>query len=342
MPPAKGIPGRSLRRRAVLKLGLLGLFATALPPPAAARRFILPPDDVTLVGAVQVFIAPKETTLLDIARRFNLGFNEIRLANPDIDPWLVKPGVKVTLPLRFVLPDARREGIVLNVPEMRIYYYPRRRQGNRPLVITHPVSIGRGDWETPLGQTKVVAKKKDPEWRPPESIRAEHAAKGEPLPKVVPAGPDNPLGQYALRLGFPGYLIHGTNKPYGIGMRVSHGCVRMYPEDIASLFHDIPVGEPVNIIHQPYKFGFFAGELYLEAHPPFADEYAGMPSAQRLMKAVAKVNGKLPVWQQVDIQDAMRIARDPSGIPRPVRVIERRAPPGPGYWMPPSSRRRSH
>ncbi|MEA3292730.1 MAG: L,D-transpeptidase family protein, partial [Pseudomonadota bacterium] len=156
-----------------------------------------------------------------------------------------------------------------------------------------------------------------------ESIRAEHAAKGDPLPKVVAAGPDNPLGQYALRLGFPGYLIHGTNKPYGIGMRVSHGCVRMYPEDIATLFSDVPVGEPVNIVHQPYKFGWFAGELYLEAHPPFANEFAAMPSAQRLVGAVDAVNRKIGPWRQVDVQDAMRIARNPTGIPEPVRVFIR-------------------
>ena len=141
------------------------------------------------------------------------------------------------------------------------------------MVITHPVSVGRMDWETPLGKTKIVAKKKDPDWRPPQSLKDEAIAEGEePLPDIVMAGPDNPLGRYAIRLGIPGYLIHSTNKPYGVGMRVTHGCLRMYPEDIESLFDQVAVGTQVQLINQPIKLGWLAGSLFLELHPPLEED----------------------------------------------------------------------
>lgn len=237
-----------------------------------ADTFILPPADVDLIGVIETTQVESGQDLLEIARQHDLGQNEILLANPGLDRWLPKVGAEVILPKRFLLPDAPREGIVLNVPEMRMYYYPKPRKGEPPLVITHPVSIGRMDWSTPLGTTRVISKVKNPTWRPPESIKTEHAADGDPLPDVVPPGPDNPLGRYALRLGIPGYLIHSTNKPFGIGMRVTHGCVRMYPEDIEKLFPEIKVGTPVTIVNQPVKIGWFAGELFMEVHPPLEEE----------------------------------------------------------------------
>ncbi|BCX82881.1 L,D-transpeptidase ErfK/SrfK [Methylomarinovum caldicuralii] len=238
---------------------------------ARADTFVLPPPDEDLVGRVTVAKVEEGDTLLDIARRFDLGQNEIRLANPGLSRWAPPPGAEVVIPKRFILPDAPRRGIVLNVPEMRLYYFPRPRPGELPQVVTHPVSIGRMDWSTPIGTTRVVAKVKDPVWRPPESIKKEHAEKGDPLPDVVPAGPDNPLGRYAMRLGIPGYLIHSTNKPLGIGMRVTHGCVRMYPEDIERLFPEVPVGTPVTLVNQPVKVGWLAGALYIEVHPPLEE-----------------------------------------------------------------------
>jgi L,D-transpeptidase ErfK/SrfK len=162
---------------------------------------------------------------------------------------------------------------VINLPEMRMYYYPKAKPGEPPVVITHPVSVGRMDWETPLGNTKIVAKKQDPDWRPPQSLKDEAIAEGdEPLPDVVKAGPDNPLGRYAIRLGIPGYLIHSTNKPYGVGMRVTHGCLRMYPEDIEKLFDEVSVGTRVQLINQPIKIGWLAGSLFLELHPPLEED----------------------------------------------------------------------
>jgi len=252
-------------------LFLIALVVSLLAP-VQADTFILPPADVDVVGFVQTMTASSEETLLDIARRYDLGQNEILLANPKVDRWLPADGSQVILPNRFILPDAERFGLILNLPEMRLYYYPKTKPGETPVVITHPISVGRMDWETPLGMTKIVSKQKDPEWRPPQSIKDEHEQDGEPLPDVILAGPDNPLGRYAMRLGIPGYLIHSTNKPYGVGMRVTHGCIRMYPEDIEKVFDDIPVGTPVRIVNQPIKLGWLADSLFIELHPPLEED----------------------------------------------------------------------
>lgn len=192
-----------------------------------------------------------------------MGLAELRLANPDVDIWLPGEGTAIRLPSRFVLPEAARSGVVINVAEMRIYYYPK----GEPVVRTWPISIGRVGWETPLGETSIVRKKAYPTWYPPESIREEAAREGNPLPRAVGPGQENPLGTHALYLGFPQYLIHGTNKPFSIGMRVSHGCVRMYPEHIVELFDLVEPGTPVTLVHQGVKTGWVGDELYLEVHP---------------------------------------------------------------------------
>ena len=246
-----------------------------LAPAARGQGFALPPAEVDLVGRITTLEAAHADTLLDIARRHELGHDEILLANPGVDRWLPGAGTRVVIPARYILPEGEREGLVLNVAEMRIYHYPPAAAGQVRQVYTYPVSVGRMDWATPLGRWQVVRKQTDPDWRPPESIRAEAAARGEPLPEVVPAGPDNPLGQYALRLSVPGYLIHGTNKPWGIGMRVTHGCIRMYPEDIAELYARVPVGSPVRIVNAPVKAGWLLDTLYLEVHPPLEEAAAG-------------------------------------------------------------------
>jgi L,D-transpeptidase ErfK/SrfK len=231
-----------------------------------ATTFELVDDTTRVVGHNLVVISRQEDTLLDIGRQFDLGYSEIVNANPDIDPWLPGEGKQVIVPNRFILPDADRKGIVINLAEMRLYYYPRVKKGEVKVVITHPIGVGREGWTTPLGKTRIIQKKKDPTWTPPASIHAEHIEKGDPLPKVVPAGPDNPLGAFAMRLGMPGYLLHGTNRPYGVGMRVSHGCVRLYPEDIEHLFGIVPLNTPVEIVYQPDKAAIQDGVLFLEAH----------------------------------------------------------------------------
>jgi L,D-transpeptidase ErfK/SrfK len=246
----------------VLALGLLGgaAFGSTLPLPAEGD----------LVGDYAEVRAAREDTLIDLARRYSLGYEEVVNANPGVDPWLPGEGTVVRLPLRRVLPDAPREGIVVNLPEHRLYYYPPAKPGEPRVVVTYPVSVGKMDWSTPLGLTKVASKIKDPPWYPPESVRMEHAARGDILPKMIPAGPDNPLGLFAMRLAIPGgsYLIHGTNKPAGVGMQVTHGCMRLYPEHIEELFKMVAVDTPVRLVNQPHKVGWSDGRLYVEVHPP--------------------------------------------------------------------------
>jgi Uncharacterized protein conserved in bacteria len=269
---------------------------------AASQTLVLPPQDVDVVGAMGTVRAAGEDTLLDIARRHGLGYEEIVRANPGVDPWLPGAGTEIILPTQYVLPPVARKGIVVNLPEMRLYYFPKPKPGEAPVVQTYPVSIGRMEWSTPKGLTQVASKVRDPVWYPPKSIRQEAVQDGRVLPQQVPAGPDNPLGKFALRLGLPGYLIHGTNKPYGVGMQVTHGCVRMYPEDIEVLFKAVPVGTPVRFINQPYKIGWMADILFLEVHTPLEkDEHTAthnLPSVVELLAKVAHQRGIDLQWEK--------------------------------------------
>ncbi|MGE5241602.1 MAG: L,D-transpeptidase family protein [Bacteroidota bacterium] len=252
------------------------------------------------MGQVQYVAARYEDTLADLAKRYDVGFREILAANPGVDPWLPGKGTRVVIPTQFVLPAAPRRGIVLNLPEMRLYYYPVPKPGQTPLVITYPVGIGRQGWSTPLGLTKVTAKIAGPTWYPPESIRREHAQDGDVLPVSVPPGPDNPLGKYALQLGIPGYLIHGTNKPYGPGMRVSHGCIRLYAQDIEYLFRGVPVGTPVRVVDQPYKAGWNNGVLYLESHQPLAGDKLTATNLTPAVRTILAATGAKAVMMNWD------------------------------------------
>jgi len=237
---------------------------------ASATVYELPADGSGVVGTDEHIKSTYRDTLLDIAHSHSLGYEEIIRANPGVDMWLPGEGTDILLPGRRILPPGPHEGIVVNLPEHRLYYYPKPRKGHKHVVITYPVSIGRMDWHSPLGQTAIVAKQKHPSWYPPESIRKEHAKNGDPLPRVVPPGPKNPLGDYKMRLavGDGTYEIHGTNNPLAVGMAVTHGCIRMYPEDVAALFPVVPVGTKVWLVNDPVKVTYVAGDLLLEAHPP--------------------------------------------------------------------------
>lgn len=279
-----------------------------------AARYPMPAPGDDLIGQPMLERASRSETLLDIARAHDLGQEEILLANPGVDRWLPREGDPVWIPTEFILPDTRREGLVLNLPEMRIYHF-HPATGDTPAVVdTYPASIGRMDWKTPLGKTRVVRKQRNPSWHPPESLKQEAAAKGETLPDVVPPGPDNPLGAYALRLGVPGYLIHGTNKPYGVGMRVSHGCIRLLPEDIEELFGQVRVGEPVQIINQPVKTGWQDGVLYLEVHPPLDEDHRARADLLRftLQRVYAELEKRPAV---LDGRALLEAVKQPLGIP---------------------------
>ncbi len=262
----------------------------------------------------------QDETLLDVALRYTLGQTEIIKLNPKIDRWLIKKGQVVRLPNRRVLPDTPHNGITLNISEFRMYYYPPGRPGE---VMSFAHGIGRQDWKTPLGKTTVIRKIKDPAWHPPESIRQEHAANGDPLPEIVPPGPHNPLGTRALYLNLPGeYRIHGTDvdKIYGIGMQITHGCVRMYPEDVETLYDVVPLGTTVYIVKQPIKVGWLNNVLYIEAHPDLEGEEMSLDQryavALNLIQKATKE--EMPEFDQKALNQALK---DLDG--EPVAIYER-------------------
>lgn len=263
---------RASNSRPTWRIALPGALLAALlgAPPALATVYELRDDGGGVFGNVETIETKYEDTLIELARRYSLGYEELTRVNPGVDPWLPGAGTRVLIPGQRVLPPGERTGIVVNLPEHRLYYFPKPGKDEKPVVMTFPVSVGKMDWRTPLGATRIVAKRKNPSWYPPESVRREHAARGEPLPAVVPPGPDNPLGAHAMRLGIPGgsYLIHGTNNPDAVGMAVTHGCLRMYPEDVARLFDAVPVGTSVTLINEPIKIAIVDGEVWLEVHPP--------------------------------------------------------------------------
>ena len=258
------------RRRTVAPVVLLALLTTTALSTAYATTYTLAKPDDAVVGEDQSIVTAYEDTLYDLARAYSLGSEELIRVNPSVDPWIPGAGKMLVVPGRHILPPGPHEGIVVNLPEHRLYYFPKPKRGGPVQVITYPVSIGKMDWRTPLGVTHVIQKEKNPTWFPPESVRKEHAEAGDPLPPKVGPGPDNPLGAYAMRLaaGNGTYLIHGTNNPIAVGLAVTHGCIRMYPDDVSALFPLIPVGTPVRLINVPVKVAWVDGELLLEAHPP--------------------------------------------------------------------------
>ena len=251
----------------LVRAGACAAAALAVAPVAEARsatETARPAETASdtypsMIGKIVRYPARHEDTLIRLPRRFDVGYTEMRAANPYVDPWLPGAGTEILVPSAHIVPEAAKKGLVLNLGDQRLYYF----KPDGKTVVSFPVGIGREGWSTPTGRTKVVRKREKPTWYVPKSIRAERPY----LPAVVPPGPDNPLGSHALYLGWNSYLLHGTNKPYGIGRRASHGCVRLYPEDIARLFREVPIGTPVTVVDQPVKIAWANGELMLEAHP---------------------------------------------------------------------------
>jgi L,D-transpeptidase ErfK/SrfK len=249
---------RGARRQSVRGRWLvLAALVLGVAPRAQAAQFALLPDE-SAVGALATTTVRQGQTLLDIARAHDVGYAEIVTANPGVDPWIPPIGRSVVLPLRFLLPDVPRRGLVVNLAARRLFYFPP--QGGT--VETYPIGVAVNGRDSPKGVTRVTAKETDPVWYPPPSIRAERPE----LPRAVASGPTNPLGQYALRLGWPDYLIHGTDKPDGVGRNVSHGCLHLYPEDIARLYREVPIGTPVRVINEPVLAAWSGGALYLQAY----------------------------------------------------------------------------
>jgi L,D-transpeptidase ErfK/SrfK len=316
---------------------LLAVVLAGTATVASATQYPLSSPEALVFGDIETITAHGEDTLPDLARRFSLGFEEIQRANPKVDLWLPGEGTTIVVPGQRLLPPGPREGIVVNLPEHRLYYFPKPRKGEVPQVITFPVSIGKMDWSTPLGKTKIVDKRKNPTWTPPESVRKEHAERGDPLPKVVKAGPDNPLGAYAMRLGItPGaYLIHGTNNPIAVGMAITHGCIRMYPEDIEALFPLVPVNTPVWLVNEPVKVARVNGQVWLEVHPPVDAE--GQRAEIDIESFYALANaalGETPAaihWDYV-----LSTLKDANGLPQMVGLEIDPADLPPGYTPTPA------
>jgi len=279
-------------------------------------------SETEVVGHPQKVIASHEDTFTDIARRFNLGYDELRAANPGIDPWIPGEGTEILLPTAHIIPDASREGVVINLPAMRLWWFGPPDEEGRQTVITHPIGIGKLGWATPLGQFKVISRAKDPTWHPPASVRRAHAEAGEPLPASVPPGPDNPLGRHAVRLDNPVYLLHGTNKPAGVGMRVSHGCIRLYPEDIERLFDHLPPGTPVAMVDQPWLAGWHDGRVLFEAHRRLEDSKIDWTSGLELLRKRAGEHA-------VDWARVAAMSEAGMGVPLPVSA----GSPEPDAWL---------
>jgi L,D-transpeptidase ErfK/SrfK len=291
------------------------------PGASSAESFTLPQGPDTVVGEIGYTHVRAGETLVDIAREVNLGYDQIILANPTLNRWIPDEGAKVVVPHQYILPGTARRGVVLNIAELRLYFYPGARKGEPSYVITHPVSIGRMDWRTPLGQTSIIKKERDPPWRPPPSIKREHELDGDPLPDFIAGGaPDNPLGRFALRLSFPSYLIHGVDerKAYGIGMRVTHGCIRMYPEDIESLFSQVSVGTQVLIVNEPIKLGRLGERIFLEVHQPLEeneDEVAPIAPRVTPQEVFQFVQQRLGTDISLDKNQLVEITARGDGIP---------------------------
>jgi L,D-transpeptidase ErfK/SrfK len=345
----------SIRGLAIVGLSLLALTqiagcvflpqsTTVAPPPAAVvlqpdphaprlapletRHLQLTTADHEVIGEVQVLFTRYENTFSAIAQQYDLGYEELRHANPGVDHWLPGEATPVYLPTEMILPDAPRQGIVINVPSMRLLYFTTPKDAAdsaapaQTLVTSHPIGIGQEGWATPLGETTVTQKARDPVWYVPASVRKEHAERGDPLPSVVQPGPDNPLGRFAMALSMPGYLIHGTNKPAGVGMRSSHGCIRLYPDDIEALFERVTKGTPVLIVNQPVLAGWRDGQLYLEVHRPLTEDPLDMTAEVErvLARAIGRAGGA-PV--ELDREVIQKVASERRGIPFPVLRSQR-------------------
>lgn len=273
---------------------------------ASSEQLPLPPEGEDVVGAVGTTHVRRGQSLLDIARTFDIGHDQILAANPGMNRWVPPVGAPVRIPARYVLPPEPRTGVVLNLAELRLYYFLPR----AGVVLTYPVSVGNVDWRTPLGTTRITAKVIDPAWVPTPNIRAEHIEAGDPLPTFIPGGAeDNPLGRHALRLGLKSYLIHGTDesRSYGIGMRVSHGCIRLYPEDIEELYDIIPVGTSVRIIEKPIKVGWRDGILFLEVHRPVEPDERFVlpePNPEELVQLINAIGQDAQFLDQQRIDEA--------------------------------------
>ena len=301
-------------------LPLLATAMIALSPLAHAA----PVYDKDYVGKMEVYRAKFEDTLVHLARKHGLGFVEMRAANPTLDPWIPGEGARVVLPTQSILPDAPRSGIVINLPEMKLYLF--EKSGQAPLI--YSISPGREGLNTPLGTTTVTHKKVGPTWTPTPRMLKEDPT----LKTFYPAGPDNPMGTHALYLGWDQYRIHGTNKPYAIGRRASSGCIRMYPEAIKDIFDRVPNGMKVTVVDQPVKVGWIENKMYVEVSPTQEQslriEQTGELKSYEITAAdMKRITAKAgPLADNIDWEAVRKAVREHRGYP--VAVLDRKGTKG--------------
>ena len=272
-----------------------GAYPFRLPNP----KLLLDPQADTVIGLLGEYTIQKKDTFLDVARDNDLGFNEMEALYPKIDPWVPPVGMKVLIPSQWILPPSKKFGLVINVPEMRLYYFLKSIQ----MVRTYPVGIGDEGWFTPEGIGWITDKRKNPTWHIPKSLQEKYQR------KIIPPGPENPLGDYWLGLSFPSYGIHGTNFPWAVGRLVTHGCIRLYPEDILKLFPLVPVKTPVELIYQPVKVGFKKGRIFMEVHP---DIYQKIPDLTQ--NGLEKIKF-LGLSEKVDQDLVLKTLEEKTGVP---------------------------
>lgn len=303
-----------------------------------ARPFSLPqgPKDLraqTIVGSPREYTIQKKDTLLDVARYFDLGYNELVQVYPDMDPWLPPVGETLELPTFWILPKSGNEGVVVNIPEMRLYYFPPREKGEtQRMVVTLPVGLGRDDWPTPVAKFKIRGKTTNPTWVIPESIKKERIADKGWSENFIPGGsPDNPMGKYKIELTLPMYAIHDTNNPWAVGRLVTHGCIRLYPEDIQQFFNVIRVGVPGEFVYQPVKIGLLNGKVYAEVHE---DIYGLVPDLWEEAQKVARESG----WEDmIDKNLLLKVLLKKNGVPIDITLSSRLEEPEQQYEQPEES-----
>lgn len=284
---------------------ILMVLATATISPAADQIYPFSPDEM-VIGSIRTHKIVGDESLIELARKFGIGYNEIVDANPGLDPFVPGEGEEVTIPTTWILPDIPSfGGLIINISEMRLYFFSKHSSST---VRTFPIGIGSEGNETPVGSFKIIEKMVNPSWNVPESIRKERPE----LPRVVPPGPENPLGTHALRLSLGSILIHGTNRPFAVGRRASHGCIRMYPEDIPKLFQAVPKGTEVSIIQQPVKVGLLGNRIYLEVHKDQAMRINYFDEAVTLLRKLMK---RHEIYDTIDKEKMLAVLREKSGMP---------------------------
>jgi L,D-transpeptidase ErfK/SrfK len=278
-----------------------------------ALKFHLPDYGSSVIGRVKTVSVPSGYDITDIGQEYHVGYLEFLEANPGININHLWAGEKIIAPTRYILPQAPRSGIVINLAELRLYYYPK----DQPVVYTFPVGIGRERSPTPLLTTNIISKRANPIWIPTADTHAEAKEKGIMLPRRVMPGPQNPLGEYAIRLGMRTYLIHGTNDPSGVGIRSSGGCIRMFPSDVEKLFHLVKIGTSVHVVEQSIKIGWRGNVLYLESHVPVKNKRDNSEDTLRMLMKI--IGPEARKWQaRIDWQRAILAAEQQRGIPIPI------------------------